>query len=139
MTDTIILLQLVFLLIQLDIYRLLVNTQGFRLRQKHLATIGHQMDDEERSRMLEAGTTEEYNRFIQVTFKLQKMIFLFLNVILASRNHLQMWTTVATLVFKFSRLPSAFGALKLFHLTVQIPELLLLALNRRTIIDIWII
>ena len=68
MTDTIILLQLVFLLIQLDIYRLLVNTQGFRLRQKHLATIGHQMDDEERSRMLEAGTTEEYNRFIQVTF-----------------------------------------------------------------------
>ena len=50
-----------------------------------------------------------------------------------------MWMTVATLVFKFSRLPLAFGALKLFHLTVQIPELLLLALNQRTIIDIWII
>lgn len=39
--------------------------QGPYFTAVDLATIGHQMDDEERQRMSEAGTTEEYNRFLQ--------------------------------------------------------------------------
>lgn len=42
--------------------------QGSYFTAVDLATIGHRMDDEERSRMAEAGiSSEEYNQFLQVT------------------------------------------------------------------------
>ena len=58
--------QIALFLLLRPIKYLVYHTQGPYFTAVDLATIGHQMDDEERSRMLEAGTTEEYNRFIQV-------------------------------------------------------------------------
>ena len=52
--------------------------QGSYFTAVDLATIGHRMDDEERSRMAEAGiSSEEYNQFLQVTLLLHVVFIRF--------------------------------------------------------------